>query len=250
VGIHGAVALNAGARRARGEFVLATTSDILASDALASFLASGRLEKGRFYRIDRTDVAKDVVAVAGLEAQLAFCDSHVLRVHGRGAHRLPPPRGAPELHLGAPGDFMLLSRDTWREVRGYPEFDIVGLGLDILLCYIAYLHGDRETVLEPPLRIFHIDHPRMGPPPRATRAGDHLKALVPARLSRALAAARARLGGRPPTAWQSRGVPTLGFWELHNIIGELVEGKRPLVFNDERWGLGGETVAESRIGSG
>jgi hypothetical protein len=145
---------------------------------------------------------------------------------------------------------MLLSRDTWREVRGYPEFDIVGLGLDILLCYIASLHGDRETVLEPPLRIFHIDHPRMGPPPRATTAGDRLKALVPARLSRALAAARARLRGRPPTAWQSRGVPTLGFWELHDIIGELVEGKRPLVFNDERWGLGGETVAESRIGSG
>lgn len=245
VGVHGAVAVNAGVRRARGDFVLATTSDIVASDALASFLTPDHLEKGRFYRIDRTDVAKEVVGVRGLDAQLRFCESHILRVHGRGGHGLPRLAGAAELHLGAPGDFLLLSTDTWRAVRGYPEFDIVGLGLDILLCYIVALHGDRETVLEPPMRLFHIDHPRMGPPPRARSAVDRLRSLVPGPLTRLLGAARSRLGGRTPTAWEARGVPTLGYWALHDVIGDLVAGRRPLVFNDEGWGLGGETLVEN-----
>jgi hypothetical protein len=249
VGIHGAVALNAGVRRAQGEFVLATTSDVLASDALAAFLAPRHLKKGSFYRIDRSDVSPQVVGVDGLEAQLAFCESHILRVHGRGGHRLPRPRGAPELHLGAPGDFMLLSRQTWHDVRGYPEFDIVGLGLDILLCYIAHLHGDREAVLEPPMRLFHIDHPRMGPPPRAPSRRDRLKSLVPGPLTRLLGAARSRLGARTPTPWDARGVPALGFWEMYDIIGDLVAGRRPLVFNDDGWGLGGESLAESGVAS-
>jgi hypothetical protein len=250
VGIHGAVALNAGVRRAEGEFVLATTSDILASHALAAFLTPGHLEPGRFYRIDRTDVAPEVVGLASLDERLVFCETHVLRVIGReGNTRLPRRRGMPDLHLGAPGDFMLLSRQAWHEVRGYPEFDIVGLGLDILLCYIAYLHGQREVVLRPPLQLFHIDHPRMGPAPRAGDSREVLRSLLPWQLLRTLSAVRARVWGRPPTGWDRLGVPTLGYGELYDIVRDLITGRRPLIFNGDGWGLGGEGVPETLVAS-
>jgi hypothetical protein len=55
-----AIAKNAGIRRARGEFILATDIGIVFSDELMEFLASRRLDPGRLYRIDRYDVEGDV----------------------------------------------------------------------------------------------------------------------------------------------------------------------------------------------
>lgn len=84
------IAKNVGIRRAAGQFVLATNIDILFSDELVGFLAQERLEKGRMYRIDRYDAMADVPA-DGLDEQLAYCRSHLIRLHAReGSFKLTP----------------------------------------------------------------------------------------------------------------------------------------------------------------
>jgi hypothetical protein len=77
------IAKNVGIRRARGEFILATNIDIVFSSELVEFLASRRLERNRMYRIDRHDVMSDVPVDGTLDEQLAYCDSHVIRVCAR-----------------------------------------------------------------------------------------------------------------------------------------------------------------------
>jgi hypothetical protein len=83
------IAKNVGIRRARAPFVLCTNIDILLSDALVRFLASGGLKRGHMYRLDRHDVGPDVPAEGPVAAQLAYCEGHLLRVNARdGVFRL------------------------------------------------------------------------------------------------------------------------------------------------------------------
>lgn len=77
------IAKNVGIRRARGEFILATNIDIVFSDELMEFLAARRLEPGRMYRIDRTDVRSDVPADGTIDEQLAYCRGNLIRVFAR-----------------------------------------------------------------------------------------------------------------------------------------------------------------------
>jgi hypothetical protein len=75
------IAKNVGIRRARGRFVLATNIDILFNDELMGFFKEGRLEAGKVYRIDRTDVETDVPESASVEEQLAYCRGHHVRLN-------------------------------------------------------------------------------------------------------------------------------------------------------------------------
>lgn len=75
--------INAGIRRARGEFVLATNIDVVFSSELIEFLASQRLEQGRMYRVDRYDVEPGVPSGATPDERLAYCCSHLMRVSAR-----------------------------------------------------------------------------------------------------------------------------------------------------------------------
>jgi len=77
------IAKNVGIRRAGGKFVLATNIDLLFSDELMRFLASGRLRKGQMYRVDRYDVPADVPSAAPIEAQLEYCRQNVIRINAR-----------------------------------------------------------------------------------------------------------------------------------------------------------------------
>jgi len=77
------IAKNVGIRRARGRFILATNIDILFSTELIAFLASGRLEPGVLYRVDRHDVDAAVPIEGPLDEQMAFCAHHQLRLHTR-----------------------------------------------------------------------------------------------------------------------------------------------------------------------
>src|SRR5437879_4036713 len=74
------IAKNAGIRRARGRFILATNIDILFSNELIRFFANGSLENGYLYRLDRYDVASDVPLDASVEERLKYCRDHMLRV--------------------------------------------------------------------------------------------------------------------------------------------------------------------------
>ncbi len=85
------IAKNAGIRRARGRFILATNIDILFSDELIGFLAGGRLEEGRMYRVDRYDVMAGVPVDGPVEERLAYCRSHLIRLYAReGVFSLTP----------------------------------------------------------------------------------------------------------------------------------------------------------------
>jgi hypothetical protein len=85
------IAKNAGIRRARGQFIVATNIDVIFSDELVRYLASGSLEKGRMYRIDRTDVMSDVPENGSLDDQLEYCRTHLVRLCAReGTYKFTP----------------------------------------------------------------------------------------------------------------------------------------------------------------
>jgi hypothetical protein len=77
------IAKNAGIRRARGRFILATNIDILFSDELMRAISLGRLRPGVFYRIDRHDVYGEIPPDMSMDGLLTYCRWHVLRVHDR-----------------------------------------------------------------------------------------------------------------------------------------------------------------------
>jgi hypothetical protein len=77
------MAKNVGIRRARAPFILVTNVDVLFSDELMKFLASGNLKSRRMYRIDRYDASADIPINTSVEEQLDFCRKHVLRVNTR-----------------------------------------------------------------------------------------------------------------------------------------------------------------------
>lgn len=70
------------------------------------------------------------------------------------------PKGAVHLHTNGCGDFTLLSREAWFDLRGYPEFDAFSMNIDSVLCWAAHHAGFEEEMFEEPLRIYHIEHGR------------------------------------------------------------------------------------------
>ena len=76
------IAKNVGIRRARGRYVLATNPDLLFSNELVQFLASGALQDDAMFRINRTDVRSDVPN-ACVTAQLEWSSRNVVRVNTR-----------------------------------------------------------------------------------------------------------------------------------------------------------------------
>jgi hypothetical protein len=68
-------------------------------------------------------------------------------------------RDAPDfLHTNACGDFTLIAREHWFDLRGYPEMDLYSMNLDSLFCFAAHYGGAREEMLPDPMRIYHIEH--------------------------------------------------------------------------------------------
>jgi hypothetical protein len=110
IALHQMIAKNAGLRRARGEFAVATNPDIVFSAELMRFLALRNLERGAMYRIDRLDVERDIPDSGGVDELLRFCAANVIRAHARegsfeltrtGVRRLEPRDiVAPECGIG------------------------------------------------------------------------------------------------------------------------------------------------------
>lgn len=60
------------------------------------------------------------------------------------------------LHVHGCGDFILMAREHWLDVRGFAELDLSPSNLDALLCYAAHHSGAQEEILRDPLRVYHI----------------------------------------------------------------------------------------------
>jgi hypothetical protein len=80
---------------------------------------------------------------------------------GEGVEGKPPERlSIPPLflHTNGCGDFTMMAREHWFDLRAYPEFDLFSMNIDSLLCITAHHGGAQETILEDPMRIYHIEH--------------------------------------------------------------------------------------------
>ena len=228
------IAKNAGIRRARGPYVLATNIDILLSDELFDYLKAG-LKPNTMYRVDRLDV------VAPLEAPVLPSPASVrairpIREHGMAGMRYPNDAPAalprrtwrdlaripmaaldrlvlPRLHTSGCGDFTLTSREVWESLRGYPEWPIFSWHIDGVVLYQAYAAGVAMVNLAPPMVALHLEHSQgSGWTPEGSSALFH-------RLDQA-------------------GIPYLSTAEYRKLARKLVrEGRRSLPINRPDWGL-------------
>jgi hypothetical protein len=180
------IAKNVGIRRAQGEFVLATNPDSLFESAVVDFLARHTLSDDSFYRVDRYDIRSPVPA-GTVDERLQFCRANIWRVNGLGRSVVfdhPPGRWAsrprqlrramappsekqearepaPEawIHCNASGEFLLMHRERWHDLRGYPELPSPG-HMDSYACVMATAAGMQQRVLGGWCRIYHQEHSR------------------------------------------------------------------------------------------
>jgi len=238
------IAKNVGIRRARGAFVVATNMDVLFSEALVEFLAGGPLDPGCVYRVNRLDVGlRDLPPGLDVEEQLALCSLNVARVcEVRGTVARPPAELRRRYgHAAAPwrgfapgalerivadaerrrpvyeacGDFTMLAREAWAQLRAYPELGTYSLHLDSVFLKTATVAGLRQVVLPDPMRMYHIEHG----------------------MGWGVAEDRARL---------RRDYPMLTDADLAAWLARLDEAGAPLTTNDERWGFADEALPEWR----
>lgn len=125
-----------------------------------------------------------------------------------------------ELHTNACGDFTLLHRSHWMELRGYPEFDAYSMNIDAIFCYMAHNGGAVEEVLPEPMRIYHIEH----------AAGSGWTPEGQKLLFDRLAA---------------KGVPWLKWDQVLEWAADMELFRTTMVFNREGWGLGTDDLPEA-----
>ena len=174
------IAKNVGLRRAKGEYLLATNADIIFNEESIKFLALKELSPECFYRIDRYDVEKSIPLDRSIEEQLDFCAKHWVKVRtGKGvmkrsysfldyqylrslvgwlkARLINDPRAG--IHTQASGDFFLMHREHWHNLRGYPELSIRSF-IDGYMCFMAASSGLSQIILNGKKRIYHQGHIR------------------------------------------------------------------------------------------
>ena len=129
------------------------------------------------------------------------------------------------LHTNGCGDFTLIAREHWFDLRGYPELDIFSMNIDSLFCFAAHYGGAHEEVLADPMRIYHIEH---GSGSGWTPEGQQ-------KLWERLAA---------------KHIPVLENEDVLQWGTQMRRLNSPMIFNHEAWGLDDlsldETVPEPR----
>jgi len=237
------IAKNVGIRRARAPFILATNIDILFSEELIAYLARRPLDPRYMYRVDRCDVPAELPEGLPVPELLDFCGRNVLRIYKRwgtldakvGRYEegavtwktfvydalmmISGRRSEKRLHTNASGDFMLLSKEHWFRIRGYPQLEILAMHIDGLGCQIAYFEGAKQRVLTRPLEIFHIDH----------SVGDNWQPEGDGALT-----ARSK----------ALDVPQLDYRQYRELAISMRRERRGIIVNDENWGLAEEALPE------
>ncbi len=128
------------------------------------------------------------------------------------------------VHSNACGDFTLLAKADWLDLRGYAEVNSYSMHIDSLFCLAARFAGFPEEVLSEPMRIYHIEH---GTGSGWTPEGE--KALY------------ARL--------EVKGIPWIQYDELVQQGRFMNRFGMPAIFNGKDWGLAGCSLREITIGS-
>jgi hypothetical protein len=133
-------------------------------------------------------------------------------------------RGAAFLHTNACGDFTLLAREHWLDLRGYPEFDLFSMNIDSVFCFAAHHGGAPEKFLADPMRVYHIEH--------ATGSG-----FTPE--------GQAQLFARIA----AKGLAWLSYEQVLDWAAEMRRLRRPMIFNGDDWGFAGVELTERTVSS-
>ena len=161
------IAKNVGIRRARGEFIVVTNIDVVFSEELVRFLAERKLEKGKLYRMDRTDVARDVPVNGTLDEQLEYCRNHVIRLCARDGIFALTPEG---LRRNEATDIVAADSGVWFG-SGWYEVEIYTVDR------FRWIRDEAELFLQVPagektLQIELEPGPGVGSPPNVLQALD------------------------------------------------------------------------------
>lgn len=136
------IAKNVGIRRSRGYFVIATNVDIFFSNDLMREIAKKELKKNLLYRAYRYDAEFGTRSLEGIDKKLIRINLSY----------------EDELCTNACGDFQMMHRDNWHELRGYYEGDLFSIHLDSMFEYHAYYNGFMEHIFRPPRVTYHVEH--------------------------------------------------------------------------------------------
>lgn len=157
-GFQGAEAANAGIRRARGQFVLPKSSDTFYSQALIERLARRDLDTSTVYRANRHDIAvadeswdlDDASLLARFQALPSLVQGVIVQ-SVQWALR--------DLHTNACGDFILMSREHWHRLRGFPlDATVLTLDADSLVLHAAPAIGLSECRWPDDCRVYKPSH--------------------------------------------------------------------------------------------
>jgi hypothetical protein len=129
---------------------------------------------------------------------------------------------APGLHQNACGDFQLMAREHWFELRGYAELEMFSMSLDGLLETVAHSAGIVEQTFEMPLCVYHLEHEK----------GSGWTPEGEAQLKKRIA---------------ESGVTWLDSSTVHIWSTYMHWLSRPMIFNDAGWGMGDVTLPETTL---
>lgn len=223
-------AKNIGIRRARGEFILSTNIDILISDEIIDLFSSHNLSYD-LIRAIRFDVPSYILNSRDIKTINELCQKQAFRAFWPwGTENLTNNstifrqlksllkkifyRG---VFTNACGDFTLLPKKAWDQLRGYPEYPYHGVKIDGLLIYGALRNGVKQKILFPPYSIYHIDHAGSWTEQNSFSLQKKLK---------------------------ERGIPFISTLEYNNQVREISSSPHPINFNDQYWGLANEILPE------
>lgn len=140
------LAKNAGVRRARGRFVLTSNCDVYFSRRVLTAIEGGELKPRVLYRAPRHDLNLPPASLPGWEV---LEDPNNL---AGPAHVLKPP------YMGsATGDFAMLDRDSFHEIRGFNEvYRVARIGIDRNILVKALSSG--LTIADIGGPVYHENH--------------------------------------------------------------------------------------------
>lgn len=124
---HEFIAKNVGIRRASGSYILSTNTDIYLSRDIVSLFAHRALRPMTVYRATRVDL-KPSIDTSHLDDE-AFLDA--------GNHLVVNTMSPPAM-TNAAGDFLLLDRLSWHQLRGFNEvYRVSKIYIDANFCFRA-----------------------------------------------------------------------------------------------------------------
>jgi len=215
-----AKARNTGIRRADGDFILSSNPGIIFPLSVLSILAEKKLEKNKLYRAERKDVLWDKFPLDGtLESQEKFLndDSNTVRVvKAEGTFNCINKRfkkinvtpGMEALFGNSCSDFQLMAKEHFEYLCGFAELNLADRFLDTLFEYTAHYSGFTEETLTQ--EIFRLDKFDYTVPEYRTKDKIYL---------------------------ESNDIPFMKPDQWRAFAERVRAERKPVIFNNENWGL-------------